>query len=120
MTKLFSPLRGQSQCKYTIVDPVVIVSSPNRPNIFFSIRPYLQLDEFSQLISNELCAQSSNTPKSVVFCQSFVSCYQLYSTLKRKMKEIYLSIWLPRLAAIQTSGNVSWRMHDSCPRKYSE
>ena len=77
------------QQRLALLNPVIIGISPNRPNIFFSIKPYLKLDEFSEQLSVELRLQNISTPKSVIFCQSFVDCYQLYSAIKKKLKESF-------------------------------
>ena len=69
-----------------MVDPVVIGMSPNRKNICFSVQPYIQLDEFSQQVVEEIRHANINTPKTVIFCQSFTNCYQLYDKIRTKLK----------------------------------
>ena len=70
-----------------MIDPMVIGISPNRPNIYFSVEPFLNLQEFGDKISEELQREKKLFPKTVVFCQSFTSCFRLYDYLRIKLKE---------------------------------
>ena len=73
--------------RLAMVDPVIIGIPPNRPNIFLSVKPCLQLKEFSQQIVGELYTMRNLAPKSIVFCQSFIDCYQLYDSVRKGLKE---------------------------------
>lgn len=73
--------------RLAMVDPVVIRISPDRPNIFFTVQPFKKLQEFSDEIANWLQREKNLAPKTVIFCQSFTSCFQLYASLKNKLKK---------------------------------
>ena len=73
--------------RVALKDPVVIGTSPNHPNIFYSLGPDLSLLELSGQLSSELMLKNVNTPKTIVFCQSFVDCYKLYEGIEKAMKE---------------------------------
>lgn len=73
--------------RLAMVNPILIGCSPNRPNIQFSVRPYLALNNFSELLADKLRIQKVLYPKTIVFCQSFVDCYQLYEALRLKLKK---------------------------------
>lgn len=72
--------------KLAMNDPLVVGTSPDRPNILLSVVPYLGLNDFGDALSRELSESKNMTPKTVVFCQSFTSCYQLYEYIRRKLK----------------------------------
>lgn len=73
--------------KLSMKAPVVIGTSPDRPNIYLSVQPYLGLNELSDVLSHELLEFKNLTPKTVIFCLSFTSCYQLYDCIQKKLKE---------------------------------
>lgn len=72
--------------RLSMVDPVVIGISPDRSNIFLSVRPYLNLAQLADKVSTELKALQKMTPKTVIYCQSFTCCYQLYDSIRCQLQ----------------------------------
>lgn len=75
--------------KLAMTDPALIGIDPDRPNITLALKPYLKINELGYIISEELLSEKNKTPKSVVFCQSYTSCYQLYNYIRKKLKEYF-------------------------------
>ena len=47
----------------------------------------MKLEEFTQLVAKDIRSEKINAPKTVIFCQTFTNCYQLYDSIKRELKE---------------------------------
>lgn len=75
--------------RLSLVDPIIIGSSPNRANIYLAVKPYMNLFALSHSLCDEIRLYRAKTCKTVIFCQSFTSCYQLYAVLKRELKEMF-------------------------------
>ena len=53
----------------------------NRPNIFLNIQPKEKLEQFSWLISQQIIEKKLDYPKTIIFCQTYQDCSNLYLSL---------------------------------------
>ena len=65
----------------------IVALPPGAPNITYSICPLQQLDEFTDTICNEIRSLRVLYPKTVIFCQKYQDCSDLYTTLRGKLNE---------------------------------
>ena len=66
---------------------VVIGVSPDRPGIFLSVIPSMELDNLVDTLCNTLKEERTNFPKTVVFCRSCQDCGDLYVAMIDKLGE---------------------------------
>ena len=71
--------------RLSLNDPVVIGISPNRPNIFLSVSPPMQLMCFAESIGDKLKTKRLSYPKTIIFCWSFYTA--VIQTLGRDKTE---------------------------------
>ena len=64
--------------RLSLIDPVVVGVSPNRPNIFLSVVPAIKLESLAENICSTLKKERIHYPKTVVFCRSYQDCMNLY------------------------------------------
>ena len=64
--------------RLSLIDPVVVGVSPNRPNIFLSVVPAIKLESLAENICSALKKERIHYPKTVVFCRSYQDCMNLY------------------------------------------
>ena len=65
------------------LEAVLIGLSPYRDNIYYSVQPYLELEELSVLLAQDLRANQRNTTKTVVLCRRLEDTTLLYTSLKK-------------------------------------
>lgn len=73
--------------RLSMINPAVVGVSPNRSNIHLHVVPHLNLPQLSDKIADEVKCDAERTLKTILFCQTFTCCYQLYDMLRRKLKE---------------------------------
>lgn len=73
--------------RLSLIDPVVVAVSPNRPNIFLSVVPAMKLESLVENICNALKRERVNYPKTVVFCRSYQDCINLYAAIIKHLGE---------------------------------
>lgn len=61
----------------------MIGASPDRSNIKYSVKPNQTMNGLCATLAEELIALRSNTPKTVVFCQTLKQCGDFYHKIKR-------------------------------------
>ena len=64
--------------RLSLNNPVVVGISPNRPNIFLSLAPPMKLPCFAESIGDQLKKRRLTFPKTVIFCQNYEDCANLY------------------------------------------
>jgi len=64
-------------------EPAMIGANVGRENIKYIVKPHIKLTEFCRLLSTELLASRTSTPKTVVFCRTLLSCAEIYGNLKK-------------------------------------
>jgi len=64
---------------------VVIGVSPDRPDIFLSLAPLMELDMLVDTLCNGLKEERINFPKTLVFCRSCTECTDLYEAILDKL-----------------------------------
>lgn len=64
--------------------PVVIAISPCKANITFNIGTYTTVATFKPLL-NRLRTNRERTPKTIVYCQSYNTCADIYIYLSRSL-----------------------------------
>ena len=73
-------------------------------SISLHIVPHLSPLQLSDELVEDIKSFANNTPKTVVFCQTFISCYQLYEMLRRKANKHFThpsgSLDMPRFRLI--------------------
>ena len=65
--------------------PSLIGLSPHRSNIYYSVHPYIDVQELSDCLAAELRLQSRKTPKTVIFCQRLEDTAMLYLSLQKTL-----------------------------------
>ena len=68
-----------------LFDPVVVAVTCNRPNIFLNVQPKEKLDEFSLLMSQQIIEKKLDYPKTIIFCQNYQDCSNLYLSLVERL-----------------------------------
>ena len=71
--------------RLSLQDPVLVTVSPNRPNIFLAVSPHLSLEILVEKISTELKRTKKAYLKTIVFCQTYQNCTDLYAELIHKL-----------------------------------
>ena len=66
-------------------DTNVIALSPQRPNIYYSRRPPINLDELTTYLADSLREERSYFLKTILFCRTYKDCGDLYTTIKYKL-----------------------------------
>ena len=69
--------------RLALKDVVVVALPPSRPNIMYKVQPLQNLEEFSISLSTGLRRLGAAFPKTVIFCQKYTDCSQLYLTIRR-------------------------------------
>jgi len=62
----------------SLKDPVVVSVSPDRSNIRLYIKPSQRMKDFAKEISASLRLQKKDSPKTIVFCNSYDECSRMY------------------------------------------
>ena len=71
--------------RLSLNNPVVIGESPDRPGIFLSVVPSMELDCLVETMCDALRDKRINLPKTVVFCRSCKDCADLYVAIIDKL-----------------------------------
>lgn len=71
--------------RLSLNNPVVIGESPDRPGIFLSVVPSMELDCFVETMCDALRDKRINLPKTVVFSWSCKDCADLYVAIIDKL-----------------------------------
>ena len=66
-------------------NPVLIGLSPHQHNIYYTVQPYLNLEELTSLLSNDLITNNINSPKTIVFCRRLEEASLLYLALRKAL-----------------------------------
>ncbi len=64
---------------------VVVALPPNRPNIMYKVQPLQNLEHFTTSLSTDLRRRGIAFPKTVIFCQKYTDCAQLYLVIRKKL-----------------------------------
>jgi bloom syndrome protein len=73
--------------RLSMKDPFLVGISPNRSNIFYTVKEMPKLDEFCEDVANHLKVKLLEYPKTVIFCRRYSDCIQMYHTLHLKLWE---------------------------------
>lgn len=68
-------------------DPNIIALSPQRSNIFLSMKPPINVGKLGCDLAEEFMANKKKFLKTVLFCRSYRDCADLFTTLKCKLGE---------------------------------
>ena len=68
-----------------MADPLVITSSPDKPNIILSVRPYVSLDISFGPVVEELRSARTSLGRTIIYCQKQEDCSNLYLFFKMCM-----------------------------------
>ena len=71
--------------RLSLHNPVVLGLPPDRCNTFYRVSPLPALQEVSHKIATDLQMQHTSFPKTLVFCQRYQDCTELYATVRHKM-----------------------------------
>ena len=77
------------KARLSMKSPVLIGLSPYRDNIYYSVQPYLELEELSVFLAEYLRAHQRNTTKTVVFCRRLEDTALLYTSLKKLLGKYF-------------------------------
>ena len=64
---------------------VVVALLPSRPNIIYKIQPLQNLEDFTNSLTTDLRRLGIAYPRTVIFCQKYTDCSQLYLTIRKKL-----------------------------------
>lgn len=67
--------------RLSLIDPVIVAMSPDRPNLKLSVIPLPKMEDFAKRLSEELNQKRLNYPKSIIFCRSYQDCSSLYANI---------------------------------------
>lgn len=67
--------------RLSLQDPLLVSVSPNRQNIFLAVSPHIPLEMLVEKISTDLKIAKKGYPKTIVFCQTYQNCTDLYAEL---------------------------------------
>jgi len=65
--------------RLSLQDPIIIGTSPNRPNIYLTMWHKMKLEELVEHISSNLAASKTEYPKTILFCQTYKDVSDLYA-----------------------------------------
>lgn len=71
--------------RLSLHNPIVIGVSPDRPDIFLSLVPSMELDMLVDTLCQALKQERINFPKTLVFCRSCKECGELYVAILDKL-----------------------------------
>ena len=90
------------KARLSMKSPVLIGFSPYRDNIYYSVQPYLELEELSVLLAEDLHANQRNTTKLWFFVEDLRNSIAVHI-----FKKNYLGSILLILLVTQTCNNPS-------------
>ena len=73
--------------RLALQDPAIIGLPPDRNNIKYSVKECPSMKELCHKLTDELNSKQSQTPKTVLFCQSLQHCANIFATIKRLLGE---------------------------------
>ena len=104
-TEVISSLGMINCCKVT--------KSPDRPNIFYAVKPRVSIDsDFADLV-NMLRSFLVRTPRVIVYCQSFTDCSALYGHF---LYELGTSSYYPSGASQLSDNRLFGMFHSQTPQ----
>ena len=62
-----------------MVDGEFVCTSPDRPNIFYQVRPRVDIDTNMLSVVQSLKDLRSNAPRVLIYCRSLDMCANLYA-----------------------------------------
>ena len=69
--------------RLSLKNPVIIGLPPSRDNTtFIKVEKLSTLDKFCQLLANEIQIYRTGFPKTIIFCQTYPDCANMYHQLK--------------------------------------
>ena len=71
--------------RLSLKDVVLVALPPSRPNIMYKLQPLDNLADFSTNLSTDLRRLGIAFPKTVIFCQKYKDCSELYLTVRKKL-----------------------------------
>lgn len=105
-------------------DVKVIGIHPGRANIKYIVKPSINVNELSLLLTTELSKLRTKVPKTVIFCHTLLQCANLLKSLKRDLKlDITEPPGMPvtdiqyRMVDVFTSGSTS-EMRDAILQEF--
>ena len=77
---------------------VEVITSPDRPNIFYAVRPRTTIASDFQSILCTLWEKAIHAPRVLIYCQSLDVCADLYAHCHYKLRSVtivYLGCSIP-------------------------
>ena len=85
-----------------LVTPVIVAASPDKSNIFYSVREKVNVEEAFAPLVMKLQTQRCKLPRVIIFCRRCQECVQLYRFFLSSTKERFTEpIGAPNLAEFQ-------------------
>ena len=69
----------------SLEDPAVIGLPPNQSNIKYTVKRRTSIQQFTQMISDDLMLKRANMPKTIVFCRSLQNCATFFGIIKKQL-----------------------------------
>ena len=61
-----------------MIDPVMIVLPPCKPNITYEVKPYISLEHNFKPLIQQLQSDRLNFPRTIIYCRSMEDCSNIY------------------------------------------
>ena len=71
--------------RLSLKNPVIIGLPPNRDNTMFRIKSLPTLEKFCTTLASDLQIYRTNFPKTIIFCQTYSDCANMFYFLKCKL-----------------------------------
>ena len=84
-----------------LIDPVMILASPDKPNITYTVREKESIESVFTPLVTQLRASRCRLPRVIVFCRRCEECSELYHFFYSSLKEEFTDpVGVPNLAML--------------------
>ena len=110
-------IRDEVITSLEMVDCEFIHASPDRSNIFYAVRPRLDIEVDMQPILQSLKENLINTPRMIIYCRSLNTCDDLYAHFYHELQE---KAYYPGGAEITSDNRLFAMFHANTPQHNKE
>ena len=69
--------------RLSMVKPILVGLPPYRHNIHYAVESKPKMSDFTALVTKDIIHQGSKYPKTIIFCQTYHDCADLYHMFRR-------------------------------------
>ena len=92
-----------------LIDPVMILASPDKPNITYTVRDKESIESVFSPLVTQLRASRCRLPRVIVFCRRCEECSELYHFFYSSLKErVHRSSWSAKFSRVSSCEHVHW------------